>query len=272
MDHLEIWPSLAPGESSREHGTVLPMREGENPPITRVEGITAPTLNVYLAERPNGTGVLILPGGGFSKVVPDKEGSEAAVWLNRLGVHAFVLNYRTSSAPPSEAWLKPLQDAQRALKFVRSQSTRWQLASERIGLLGFSAGGQLAARLLTNNNKLEYAPIDAVDRVSHQPDFALLIYPWNIYDAQRDALLPEIQITAGCPPTYLAHTHDDRSSSLGAVYFYAQLKKLGISSELHVYGNGGHGYGMRPVEGSQIFSWTEHAAHWMGRLGVADTE
>ena len=265
---MSIWPGLAPGETTELTGTKQPYRPNEKPRVTRVVNITQPTMTAHLADKPNGTGLVILPGGGFAKVVPDKEGSEAAAWLNPYGVSVFVLSYRTRQDPKDPGWVKPLQDAQRALALVRSRAESWGLKKDRIGLLGFSAGGQVAARLLCADGKLAYDRMDDIDDVSHRPDFALLVYPWNIYDAKSDGLVEGVTVPKDCPPTYLAHTDDDRSSSLGAVLFYAGLKRHGIASELHVYGNGGHGYGLRPVAGSQISSWTDHAAHWLGTQGL----
>ena len=264
---VDVWPDLAPGESTRRLGEKLPLRPEEAPPVTRVVDITRPTFTVHLPPNPNGAAVVILPGGGFGKVVPDKEGTEAAEWLNQHGVTAFVLSYRTTSNPKEPGWLKPLQDAQRTLAMIRRHADRWGVKQDRLGLVGFSAGGQVAARLLCDEGRLAYERIDDIDDVSHRPDFAVLVYPWNVYDPKRDQLVVGVEVTDKCPPTFLVHTDDDRSSSLGAVLFYAGLKRHGIPSELHVYGNGGHGYGLRPVEGSQIATWTDHAAHWLGGRG-----
>lgn len=263
---LDIWPAFAPGESTRKVGQVQPYKPNEVPKVTRVVGITRPTLTVHLAAKPNGSAVVILPGGGFGKVVPDKEGTEAAEWLNRHGIAAFVLSYRTKADNNDPGWQRALQDAQRTLSCIRSQADKFGLKQHRIGLLGFSAGGQIAARLLSANGKLAYDRIDEIDDVPNRPDFAILIYPWKIYDQQHDGLIEGVGVSADCPPTFLVHTDDDRSSSLGAVLFYAGLKRRGIPAELHVYGNGGHGYGVRPVDGSEISSWTDHAAHWLSRL------
>lgn len=260
---LGVWPQVAPGETTQQVGEPLPPRAGESPPITRVVNVTQPTMTVHLAPKPNGTAVVILPGGGFSRVVPDLEGTEAADWLNRHGVSAFVLSYRTTADSQTPGWVKPLQDAQRALALVRSKAEQWQIRKDRIGLVGFSAGGQVAARLLCDEDKRTYDRIDEVDEVSHRPDFAILVYPWNMYDANTDALIAGVVVPKNCPPTFLVHTDDDRSSSLGAVLFYAGLKKHGIPAELHVYGNGGHGYGLRNVAKSEISSWPGHAAHWL---------
>ena len=267
-DPLDVWPDLAPGETTRQTGEKLPPRPSDAPPITRVVNVTRPTMTVHLAAQPNGTAAIILPGGGFSRVVPDLEGTEAAEWLNRHGVSAFVLSYRTTADSQSAGWVKPLQDAQRALALVRSRAGQWGLRQDRIGLVGFSAGGQVAARLLSDGGQRTYDRLDAVDDASHRPDFAILIYPWNMFDARKDGLIDGVNVPKTCPPTFVVHTDDDRSSSLGAVLFYAGLKKHGIPAELHVYGNGGHGYGLRAVAGSQISSWPDHAAHWLGTRGL----
>ncbi len=258
-----IWTDTAPGESTRHLGEELPTNAREVPKVTRVTKITAPTLSIHVPEKPIGLGLLILPGGGFSKVVPDKEGTEAAKWLNSLGIAAFVLSYRTSEASTVTPWEKPLQDAQRAMSWIRFHEKEFQLKPGGLGLLGFSAGGQVAMRLLCNPTNRSYTKIDAIDDVPFQPDLALLIYPWNCYDPKNDRLVDGMVVPKKCPPTFLVHTDDDRSSSLGTVLFYTELKRLGIPSELHVYGNGGHGYGMRPVEGSKISTWTDHASHWL---------
>lgn len=231
---IRIWPGLAPSETTQSTGKKLPYRDNENPRVTRVVDITCPTMTVHLAKRPNGTAVVILPGGGFGKVVPDKEGTEAADWLNAHGVAAFVLSYRTTSKDET-SWEKPLQDAQRALAVVRARAAEWQLKQDRIGLVAFSAGGQVAARLLSGDGRLAYKPVDKNDEVSHRPDFAILAYPWNIYDSVHHRLVDGVRVRPDCPPTFLVHTHDDRSSSLGAVLFYAELKRHGVPAELHVY-------------------------------------
>jgi len=265
-DVIDIWPGLAPGETTRSTGEALPPKPEEVPPVTRIVNLTRPTIEVFPADQSNGAAVVILPGGGFGKIVPDKEGSEAAAWLNDLGVTAFVLNYRTS-LDKKKPWLPALQDAQRAMATIRDKVDTWSLHADRIGLLGFSAGGQVAARLLGDHGSLAYDRRDAIDDVPHRPDFSLLIYPWNIYDGSQDALIDGVTVGDTCPPTFLVHTDDDRSSSLGAVYFYAGLKRHKIPAELHVYGNGGHGYGLRPIKGSNISSWPDHAGHWLAARG-----
>lgn len=258
---LPLWPALAPGESTREPGMALPTRPADSPPITRIEKITQPTLDVFLAKRPTGTAVLILPGGGFRYVVPDLEGSEAAAWLNELGISAFVLRYRTADSG-DQRWQRPLQDSQRAMRLLRARAEEWKIDPQKLGLLGFSAGGQVAAIHLTATSAA-YPEADAVDALPFRPDFSLLIYPWQIYDQTQQQLISPIELTAEAPPAFVVHTHDDASSSLGAVFYYIGLKQLGIPAELHVYQSGGHGYGVRPRPNSMIGTWKDRASEWL---------
>ena len=211
--------------------------------------------------------VLILPGGGFARVVPDLEGSEAARWLGKLGVTSFVLNYRTNEAKQADEsdWLRPLQDAQRAMRLIRDRAESWQLDPERVGLLAFSAGGQVGSLLITADQQAAYPSIDSVDQRSFQPAFAMLVYPWRIYDQATDDLLPKIKVTPNTPPTFIVHTHDDQSSSLGAALLYADLKRQRVPAELHIYETGGHGYGTRDRPGSNIGTWTDRATDWLAR-------
>lgn len=267
---LDVWPGLAPGETTRDIGETLPFRPQEVPPVTRVVKISRPTYTVHPAAAPNGTAAVILPGGGFGKVVPDKEGTEAADWLNQHGVTAFVVSYRTNEDKSVPGWVEPLQDAQRMLSLVRAESARWNIDPKRVGLVGFSAGGQVAARLLSKPTERAYRRLDKVDATPFRPDFAILVYPWNIYSVADDGLADGISVSKKNPPTFIVHTDDDRSSAVGAALYYADLRRLQIPAALHVYGNGGHGYGLRPVEGSQISSWPKHAAHWLGTQRFLD--
>lgn len=266
-DAIFVWPDLAPGETDRATGTMLPMRPTDNPPITRVEEIRRPPMTVYPATKnPNGSAVLILPGGGFGRVVPDLEGSEAARWLGELGVTSFVLSYRTrfGDGKSEPDWRRPLQDSQRAMRWIRANASKWNLDKDKIGLLAFSAGGQVGAMLITAD-EAAYEAIDDVDEQPFRPDFSILVYPWRIYDQASDRLLSQIKVTEKTPPSFIVHTHDDASTSLGAVYLYADLKRNNVPAELHVYENGGHGYGTRDRPNSNIGTWTDRATDWLAR-------
>jgi acetyl esterase/lipase len=265
-----IWPAMAPGETTTSIGETLPPRETDQPTITRVEKIRTPSLDVFVPDTPNGTGIIILPGGGFQRVVPDLEGSEAAAWLNRLGITAFVLRYRTSemNAAHEPKYLRPLQDAQRAVRWVRSNAKGWNLKTDRIGVLGFSAGGQVASVLHTSGGMAAYEPIDPIDSLAFRPDFSILIYPWNVLAPQSDHLMPELQFSKGLPPAFIVHTSDDKSSAVGAALIYAGLRKHDVPAELHIYENGGHGYGTRARPNSMIGTWTDRATDWLVLRGL----
>ncbi|NQV22966.1 MAG: alpha/beta hydrolase [Rhodopirellula sp.] len=268
---IPVWTGFAPGETSHDVGVAQPPRAGEEPPIIRLINVRKPTIDVFLAKKPNGTAVVVLPGGGFMKVVPDKEGCEAAPWLNAHGISVFVVRYRTNEVTPKDepAWRRPLQDGQRAIRLLRANSDQWHINKDQVGVLGFSAGGQVASILHTAGGVAAYDALDDVDKESCRPDFSLLIYPWNVYDAKTQQLLPQIQLNAKSPPAFIVHTHDDRSSSMGSVLIYAGLKQHNVQAELHIYGNGGHGYGMRPVAGSDIGTWPARASEWLVRQNLA---
>jgi len=268
---IPIWPGLAPGETSDDPGKALPNRPGENPPITRMVNIRKPMLDVYLPKKPNGTAILILPGGGFSRVVPDMEGSEAAPWLNELGIATFVLRYRTNEVKPKDepAYKRPLQDGQRALRLIRANAEKWNLMQDQIGVLGFSAGGQVASILHTAKGIAAYEAIDDTDKQTCRPEFSLLVYPWNVVNRETGKLMPEITFTKKTPPAFIVHTHDDASTSLGSVHIYIQLKSNNVPAELHVYENGGHGYGMRSRPNSNIGTWPDRATDWLLRRKLA---
>jgi len=265
---LDVWADLAPNETSRDTGTSQPSK-GEAKPIDRVSGVRRPTLDFYPAKNnPSGTAVIILPGGGFGYVVPDLEGSEAAAWLNEIGITAFVLRYRTKEAagPSEPLWQRPLQDAQRALRLVRHNAVRWKLNPARVGVLGFSAGGQVAS-ILHISEKAAYESTDDIDKSDFKPAFSLLIYPWQVIDKSGE-LLEAIKVSDQSPPAFIVHTHDDASSAIGAAKIYIELKKHNVSAELHVYQSGGHGYGVREQPNSVISSWPARATEWFKIRGL----
>lgn len=271
-ESINVWPDLAPGETTKQTGETLPFRPEENPPVVRVTGITQPTLACYRPQvNSTGAAVLILPGGAFGRVVTNKEGSEIAEWLNGQGIAAFVLSYRTIGSDADKdtkanAWRKPAQDAQRSMSLIRSRAAEWKLRKDRIGIMGFSAGGQAAARVICLDNTRTYDAADSVDSESIRPDFSLLVYPWNLTVGKEASLLPELTVPRECGPVFLLHTHDDSASSLSSAMFYVALKQKNIPAELHVFSNGGHGYGMRPVVDSNISTWPSLAEPWLKRV------
>ncbi|MEX2213545.1 MAG: alpha/beta hydrolase [Phycisphaeraceae bacterium] len=267
---IVLWPDLAPGETTKSPGEALPRRESENPRTTRIKDITQPMLEVYepAADKKNGVAVVICPGGAYNYVVRDKEGVEPARWLNGLGITAFVLRYRTKDGKSNPHWLRPLQDAQRALSLVRAHAQEWKLDAKRIGILGFSAGGNLATYALTRDEERAYEAIDKIDETPCRADFGMLIYPWMIASAKGDALVDEVKVTPRTPPTFLVQSSDDSATALNSVLFYAELKRNKVPGELHVYLKGGHGYGMRPVKDTVIDTWPQRAADWLKVSGI----
>ncbi len=271
---VDLWEKLPEVETTNSTGETLPRRPNENPPATRMKDITNPRLFVYQPskEKRNGTAIIIFPGGGYNYVVMDKEGSEVADWLNPLGVTVFVAHYRTKREKSEpEPWIRPLEDGQRAVSLVRFHAKGWDIDPERIGVMGFSAGGQCAALVTTRFGERQYRSVDDVDKVSCRPDFSLLMYPAYLVD-NNGHLKDMVTITKETPPTFLVHTHDDPITSLSSIEFYRQLKMQKIPAALHIYSNGGHGYGIRPVEGSDVDTWPDRAAEWLKLRGLLDLE
>lgn len=259
---LDVWPGAAPGEKGDigEEKWNEPSKT-ENPPIKRLTNVSKPTIAVYRPEKNDtGAAVVICPGGGYSILAMSHEGEDVAAWLNSLGVTGIVLKYRVPARKDQPRWLAPLQDSQRAMSLVRSKAKEWGIDPKRIGVLGFSAGGHLAAATATNFDERKYEAIDAVDQASCRPDFAVLIYP--AYLATDGKLSPEIRVTSKTPPIFFAHAHDDRISPENSIQMYLELKKAGGTGELHVYASGGHGFGMLE-KGIPTSTWPQRCGEWM---------
>lgn len=261
---LNVWPGLPPGDKPN-----LGEEKWEPPQMLRGT-VTTPTIAVYrpAKERDTGAAVLIAPGGGFFQLSMGHEGADVATWLNSIGVTGIVLKYRIPTREGMARSLPASQDAQRAMSLVRSHAKEWGIDPKRIGILGFSAGGQVAANLITGFDKRLYEAIDDVDKTETRPDFAIIIYPGGILQRGNEppTLNEEIRVTKDTPQTFLSIAHDDRGGSEQAVYLYLALKKAGVVAELHVWPQGGHGYGIRPEKGTHA-SWPARAADWMAGRG-----
>ncbi len=185
-----------------------------------------------------------------------------AAWLNSLGITAVVLKYRVPVREGIPRHQRPLQDAQRAMKLVRSRAAEWNVDPNRIGVLGFSAGGHLAATL-SNTAKRTYDRIDATDTLSSRPNFTVLIYPaYLTASAAGTELASEIPITEDTPPAFLVHAQDDHISVENSLFYYLALKQAEVPAEMHLYATGGHGYGLRRVD-SPVRTWPDRAARWL---------
>src|SRR4051794_28818552 len=205
---IDVWPGKVPGET-KEIGPeeLRPPQAKQRADAQRLTNVSKPTLTLFQPPegKRNGAAVVVCPGGGYSILAWDLEGTEVAEWLNSIGVTGIVLKYRVPARPNQPKYLAPLMDAQRAVSLVRSKAAEWGLDPKRIGMLGFSAGGNLTAVTCTNFDKRAYEPVDSVDQVSCRPDFGVLVYPaWLVNDKTGEAM-PEVRVTKDSPPMFFAH-------------------------------------------------------------------
>jgi len=269
-----IWPGTPPGETKElppEADTTKPDdNKVAGQSVIRLGNVSTPTLTIYAApaDKANGTSVIICPGGGHHILAWDLEGTEVAEWLNSLGVTAFILKYRVPAREGEPRWRAAVQDAQRAVSLVRSRADDWHLDPKRIGLLGFSAGGETAV-LTTLFPDRTYAAVDGADQFSHRPGFAVLIYAAGVVDRKTLALHDYIRVEAQAPPTFMAHTYDDGVPVENCILLFQELKKAGVPAELHVYSKGGHGYGLRETD-TPVTTWHHRCADWMRASGLLD--
>ena len=267
-----LWADGAPGAKGDEDGD-------------------KPTLTIYLPPREKATGaaVVICPGGGYGHLAVDHEGHQIARWLNSFGVAGFILTYRHHNSGAGYGHPAPLQDAQRALRMVRSRAKEWNIDPGRIGIIGFSAGGHLASSVGTHFQKRYNDVKDPIDRFNCRPDFMILIYPvisfteWCAHSGSRKNLLGENpdsnlvenlsnekQVTSDTPPTFLVHANDDKGvPPENSIYFYLALRKAEIPAEMHIYEKGGHGFGPGTKHGA-VSSWMTRCADWMRARGYLD--
>jgi acetyl esterase/lipase len=269
---IALWPGVAPGDKGdigEEKDTTKP--DPKIPPekqVIRLGNISKPTITLFrpAPEKETGAAVVVCPGGGYSILAYDLEGTEVCEWLNSIGVTGVLLKYRVPGRG-EQKYTAPLQDAQRALGIVRSRSKEWGIDTKRIGILGFSAGGHLSAAASNIYETRTYPAIDDADKESCRPDFTILIYPaYLTVKNDFSKIAPELTITANTPPAFLVQTEDD-PVHVENVYTYAlALKAAKVPAELHVYPKGGHGYGLRP-SGNAVTTWPQRAGEWMKSQG-----
>ncbi len=277
---IPLWPEGAPGSNEATDALSQHYVERENQynlPDRAALEVTDPTIKLFQAENPNGSVLLIIPGGGYNHVVVEKEGYEGARLFNKLGVTVYVMTYRL----PHQGWGDgpdtPLQDAQRAVRLIRSRALVDDIDPERIAVMGFSAGGHVAGSLLTRYNADVYDGIDAIDDLSAKPDLGALIYPVISMDkaithtGSREKLIGEspnleqvqkysveLNLEDLPPPTFIMHAADDRAVPVeNSLRMYSALLKNGVQSELHVFSTGGHGFGVRGLKDKPQAAWPE---------------
>jgi acetyl esterase/lipase len=270
---IDLWPGQAPGDAGikGEEST----RTYDSPlvgPTMLISNVSRPSITIYPApkERNTGTAMLICPGGGYWNLFWELEGTEVAAWLNSQGMTGIILKYRVPRRPndaKGEPAPGPLLDAQRAVSLVRSRASEWGIDPNRIGMVGFSAGGHLVFATATNFDQRKYDPIDAVDQASCRPDFGVMCYSGYMKAADKDELSPGLRIPAGTPPILLAHAYDDSTKVGGsipdhsAVTFLA-LKRAGVPAELHIFANGNHDFGVRRND-KLTSSWPDLCLKWL---------
>lgn len=258
---IPLWASVAPGSEGKTGDEVVDTSaSGER----RITNVHRPSLTPYLPSKAEATGVavLVIPGGGHRQLVITHEGYNAAEWLRARGIAAFVLKHRLAREPNStyKIEVEALADATRAMRIIRARAREWGIDPARVGAMGFSAGGELVAMMATRDVTGNAAAADPVDREPARPDFQALIYPGRTGDMQPDAQ---------SSPAFLAAAYDDRQDiAEGLAEVYLRMKRAGVPAELHIYGSGGHGFGVRATNVRPVGQWLTRFTEWLGDRGV----
>jgi acetyl esterase/lipase len=299
---VPIWPGTAPDAQPVAGPETVTTSSGKDEliagrPVVGVSNVTRPTMTVYSPTGKNtGAAVVVFPGGGYQMLAIDLEGTEVCDWLTPRGITCVLLKYRVTdvgeypkSGPYPESPMA-LEDAQRTLRLVRFHAAEWRIDPHKIGVLGFSAGGHLVAAMSTHFEKRLYPPVDAADKESCRPDFAVAIYPGHLslsaaeWDAKQGAkkfvvrhpatadkdlgLNPELPVTGQTPPTFLLQAEDDHVDNVDdSLAYYIALKKAGVPVEMHLYAHGGHAFGLRRTALS-ITEWPRLVETWLGSIGM----
>jgi acetyl esterase/lipase len=258
-----LWPGKAPGETA-EGGEEKTTKKADHIEVTN---ITNPTLVIYRPDKDKDTGasLIIAPGGAYQFLSIDIEGENIAKWCNSIGVTGIILKYRVPRRKdnPQAAF----QDGQRAVSLVRSKAAEFGVDPHRIGMIGFSAGGGVTNHVLLNTDKRSYEPVDSHDKVSSRLDFAALIYAAGGF-GKSDTKPPAIT-KESIPPIFLAAAYNDKLAE-GAIQSFLTLKKAGVPAELHIYGTGGHGFGIRQNNNPLIADWSNRLEAWMRYQKILD--
>ena len=245
-------------------------------PGQSIINVTRPTMTVYSPTgRNTGAAVVVIPGGGFEVLAMDSEGTDVCDWLTRQGITCVLLKYRVPSLPYDwrsdsrpDGYVVPtqsLEDVQRTVGLVRSRAAEWQIDPQKIGVLGFSAGGYLVAEISTHFERRLYSPVDEADEASCRPDFAVAVYPGHLAKRSGDKfeLNPNVPVTPQTPPTFLLQAEDDHVDSANdSLAYYGGLKKAGVPVEMHLYAQGGHAFGLKPSK-FPISQWPRLVETWL---------
>ncbi len=277
---LPIWPAAVP-DARPVAGPEVATTTGNDSlvagrPWVAVSNVARPTITVYSPVGKNtGAAVVVFPGGGYEILAIDLEGTEVCDWLTFRGITCVLLKYRVPAPRSSPNWgafpQSPiaLEDAQRTVGLVRFHAAEWHIDSRKIGVLGFSAGGHLVAAVSTHFEHRLYPPQDAADKESCRPDFAVALYPGHLWiDDAKFELNPDVPVTSRTPPTFLLQDEDDHVDSVNdSLVSYIALKKAGVPTEMHLYAQGGHAFGLRPTK-FPVTRWPQLVETWLRTIGM----
>jgi acetyl esterase/lipase len=263
---VKLWPEGVPEKPGYVAEKAEQTEKGKDG-IARVSHVSDPSLTVYRAEKPNGMAVLICPGGGYNILAIEHEGTQVADYLNTLGITGVVLKYRVPRRDAERPHEAPLADAQRAMGIVRSRAAEWGIDPQRIGVLGFSAGGNLSVMTGLHANERSFKLDPKVDVADVRPNFMVPVYPAYLVTDDKNpfTLRPEIAVTKESPPVLLIHASDDRLSSTASALLYLEYRRQGVDAEVHLYAKGGHGFGMKPGD-LPVNSWHQRLGDWLKSL------
>lgn len=257
---INVWPEgKMPGKGAKEAESEVARKDG----FHRITNVSAPTLTLFQAKHSDGSpapAIIVCPGGGYSYCVVDKEGSEIAAWLNQHGISALVLKYRTPNNREGA-----FQDVQRALSLTRANAAKWKVDPQHLGVIGFSAGGNVAAKASAPVEARSYPAIDDIDKQSCSPDFAILVYPAYL-DDKAGHVSPDLNLKASIPPTLIVHSEDDKTHVVGSNIYHDALNTAKIAHEFKLYPTGGHGYGLHCKRDAK--AWPDDALKWLQSIGV----
>jgi acetyl esterase/lipase len=277
---VPIWPGTPPDarppKGPEKASTADNLVAGK--PWTSIENVSVPTMTVYRPTVKNtGAAIVVFPGGGYEILAIDLEGSEVCDWLVERGITCVLLKYRVPAPRAAPNWgaypqsPMALEDAQRTIGLVRLHAAEWKIDPHKVGVLGFSAGGHLVAAISTHFTKRLYAPIDAADRESCRPNFAVAIYPGHLnFDKHELKLNPAVPVTRDTPPTFLLQNEDDHIDSVeDSLAYYIALEKARVPAEMHIYAQGGHAFGLRRTS-QPATAWPDLVEKWLHTIGMIE--
>jgi acetyl esterase/lipase len=273
QETIELFPGKAPGEKGNLPAESVDTKGNKvgGETVERMSNVSKPVITIYKSseELATGTAVIVCPGGGYNILAYDLEGTEICEWLNELGITAILLKYRVPRREGLEKHAAPLQDAQRSISYVRAHAEKLGIHPERIGIMGFSAGAHLSAMAGNSSEERTYSPVDGNDHYSCRPDFCMLIYPAYLSGNTIASTAPDIKVTKNTPPTLLIQAEDDKPHIDSSLAYYYALKEAGVPAAMHLYPNGGHGYGIRDTKAT-VNLWYERAEDWFRSMGFIE--